>query len=101
MLGGGSFLHDHYGEVPANWTLLPFRQDDVAGFLRELDFYVYHHSDAWSEAFGRCILEALAVGLVTILPASFAPIFGDGALYGTPQEVKAIIDRHVADPRLY
>lgn len=101
MLGGGSFLHDHYGEVPANWTLLPFRQDDVAGFLRDLDFYVYHHSDAWSEAFGRCILEALAVGLVTILPASFAPIFGDGALYGTPQEVKAIIDHHVADPRLY
>jgi hypothetical protein len=101
MLGGGDFLREHYGELPASWTLLPFRQEDVAGFLRKLDFYVYYHSDAWSEAFGRCILEALTVGLVTILPASFEPVFGDAALYGTPQDVVSIIERYAADADLY
>jgi hypothetical protein len=101
MLGGEDFLRAHYGEIPASWTLLPFEQDGVADFLRGLDFYVYYHSDAWSEAFGRCILEALAVGLVTILPQHFQPIFGDAALYATPGEVKDLVERYVADAELY
>ena len=101
MLGGDDFLAEQYGPLPENWTLLPFAFTGVADFLGELDFYVYYHSDAWSEAFGRTILEALAVGLVTILPEHFEPLFGEAALYAPPRGVKALVDRYAADPDLY
>lgn len=101
MLGGGDFLKTKYGELPANWTLLPFSFTGVAEFLGALDFYVYFHSDAWSEAFGRTILEALAVGLVTILPEHFRPLFGDAALYAPPDQVAALLARYSGDQRLY
>lgn len=101
MLGGGEFLKAKYGELPANWTLLPFSSAGVAEFLGDLDFYVYFHSDAWSEAFGRTILEALAVGLVTILPEHFKSLFGDAALYAPPDQVAALLARYTADHQLY
>lgn len=101
VLGGGPFLEELYGTLPRNWDVLPFSSDGVAEFLRGLDFYVYFHSDAWSEAFGRAILEALAVGLVAILPAHFLDLFGDAAVYSGPREVKEVIARFVDDPSLY
>lgn len=101
ILGGDSFLQEIYGPLPRNWELLPFAWTGIAEFLEGLDFYVYYHSDAWSEAFGRTILEALAVGLVTILPAHFRPLFGDAAIYSAPQGVKRVISQFVADPDSY
>jgi hypothetical protein len=101
ILGGDSFLEELYGPLPANWELLPFAWTGIAEFLRGLDFYVYYHSDSWSEAFGRTILEALAVGLVTILPAHFQPLFGDAAIYAAPRDVERTIGKFVADPEAY
>ncbi|RWF76111.1 MAG: glycosyltransferase family 1 protein [Mesorhizobium sp.] len=101
VLGGGPFLEELYGVLPRNWDVLPFSSDGVAEFLRGLDFYVYFHSDAWSEAFGRAILEALAVGLVTILPTHFRDLFGDAAVYCGPRDVQHVIPRFVDEPSLY
>lgn len=101
MLGGEEFLHAHYGAIPENWKLQPFGFAGVADFLAGLDFYVYYHSEAWSEAFGRAILEALAVGLVVVLPKHFEPLFGEAALYAVPDDVKMLIDHHIANPALY
>ncbi|MFD1987417.1 glycosyltransferase [Mesorhizobium newzealandense] len=101
ILGGGQFLEEMYGLPPSNWEILPFSYDGVAEFLHGLDFYVYFHSAAWSEAFGRTILEALAVGLVVILPAHFRKLFGDAAVYAKPCEVKATIARFVDETALY
>jgi hypothetical protein len=101
ILGGGDFLEALYGPLPGNWDLLPFAWDGTSDFLHSLDFYVYFHSDEWSEAFGRTILEALASGLVTILPAHFESLFGPAAIYCEPEEVEAVIARFVADPLAY
>lgn len=101
ILGGGPFLEKQYGHLPENWKVKPFSHTGVAEFLRELDFYVYFHSSGWSEAFGRTILEALTVGLVTVLPEHFRPMFGDAALYAAPRDVRALLEAHAADPALY
>lgn len=101
ILGGGSFLQELYGQLPANWDILPFAWTDIPEFLQGLDFYVYYHSDSWSEAFGRTILEALAVGLVTILPAHFQPLFGDAAVYAAPRDVERVMGKFIADEEAY
>ncbi|BCH01232.1 antifreeze protein, type I [Mesorhizobium sp. 131-2-5] len=101
ILGGGPFLRELYGPLPANWEILPFAWTGIAGFLQGLDFYVYYHSDSWSEAFGRTILEALAVGLVTILPAHFQPLFGDAAVYAAPRDVEGVIGKFITDADAY
>lgn len=101
ILGAGPYLHELYQPVPANWEMLPFSWDGIPEFLQSLDFYVYFHSDEWSEAFGRTVLEALAVGLVVILPPSFREIFVDAAVYAGPQDVRSVIDRYMSDPEEY
>lgn len=88
ILGGGPFLEELYGAtLPSNWVVSEFTFSPVQEFLQGLDAYVYFHSDAWREAFGRNVMEALACGLVTILPPVFEELFGDAAIYCTPVDV--------------
>lgn len=101
VLGGAAFLETLYGSVPSNWIIEPFSSERVPAFLTELDFYVYYHSQAWSEAFGRTILEAIAVGVLVILPPGFASIFGLSAVYCQPSEVVAKIEHFVGNPAAY
>ncbi len=101
ILGGADFLEELYGAVPSNWIVAPFQAQGVPAFLAGLDFYVYYHSEAWSEAFGRTILEALAVGILVILPPHFAPIFGLSAIYCQPSEVVSRIEHFVGNPAAY
>lgn len=101
VLGAGDYLYELYGDIPANWELLPFSWTGVGAFLRSLDFYVYYHSDEWSEAFGRTILEAMAVGLIVILPGHFEELFGNAAVYAAPVQVERVIERFINDPAAY
>ncbi len=55
----------------------------------------------WVEAFGIAIAEAMATGLVTILPPHFEPMFGNGAVYAQPHEVPGIIARYRSRPDEY
>lgn len=99
ILGGGDFLTDLYGApLPKNWVQLPFDPDGVPSFLRDLDFFVFYHSTTWLEAFGRTILEALACGIVTILPPEFEPTFGPAAIYAAASNVRATIDYFLSNP---
>lgn len=86
---------------PQNLHMRPFSETGVAEFLNGLDFYVYFHSEKWTEAFGIAIAEAMATGLVVILPHYFRQTFGDAAVYCTPEEVQAVIRRFIEQPDEY
>jgi hypothetical protein len=74
---------------------------DHSEFLEELDFWVYFHGPDLYESFDMAAVEAMAAGLVVILPAAMEANFGDGALYGDPADVAPMIDRLWADPEAY
>lgn len=87
--------------VPPNWSILPFQETGVSTFLKNLDIYVYFHHPRWVEAFGIAIAEAMATGLVTILPPHFEPMFASGAVYAQPHEVPGIVARYRSRPDEY
>lgn len=97
---GDAILPDD-APLPPNWAVQNFREAGVEHFLTSLDFYVYFHSNMWVEAFGIAIAEALATGLVTLLPHSFEPVFGDGAVYCEPEEVRGVIEFFLSRPDEY
>lgn len=93
VLGGAtvplSVLKQRY--LPGSWTVYETNQISPQKFLSTLDFYVFfQHTDA-IEAFGRSILEALASGLVVILPGKFKQVFGEAAVYCEPDEVPEVV----------
>ena len=101
ILGGDTFLQEVYGPLPNNWELLPFAWTGIAEFLQGLDFYVYYHSDSWSEAFGRTILEALAVGLVTSSPPISSHCSATQRSTRRRAMSSEVIAKFVADPEAF
>ena len=98
VMGGAEAPLGLLGELPPNWTTLPFDAMPVPQFLAEIDFFVYFHHPGLVEAFGRVVLEALAAGAVCIVPRELEPIFGDACQYGDPREVRGFVDSIYADP---
>ncbi len=86
---------------PAGWQVLPFGAMPVPRFLTSIDYFSYYHGPSWIEAFGRAPLEAMAAGLPCLLPASFAGLFEEGALYGPPEVVADAVRSLHADPSAY
>ncbi|PWV44381.1 hypothetical protein BDW27_12642 [Nocardiopsis sp. L17-MgMaSL7] len=101
VLGGTRFAEQTLGGLPPHWTAHPFDSVDAREFLHELDAYVYFTGQGHLEPFGRAPLEAIAVGLPTLLPPSFAPVFGDAALYTEPEGVRAEIEALMGDEERY
>lgn len=101
MLGVPEELARVFAPIPANWQLHDFSEHAVKDFLRDLDFFVYFHSPDWVEAFGYCVLEAIAIGVPAILPRHFHPLFGAAAIYAEPSEVETIVRELTADKNSY
>lgn len=97
VLGGADSPQRLLGGLPDNWTVHPFDSVPARDFLHELDVYVYFTSTDYVEAFGRSPLEAMAVGLPTVLPRQFKPLFGDAGVYTEPSGVGAEIDLLMTD----
>jgi UDP:flavonoid glycosyltransferase YjiC (YdhE family)/glycosyltransferase involved in cell wall biosynthesis len=91
VLGGGAIAVKRIGHKPESWDLIPFGAEKPDEFLRTIDFFVYFHDPSWAEAFGRTILEAAASGVPVIIAEHFRPIFGDAALYSTPEGSQALV----------
>jgi hypothetical protein len=87
LMGYSEALDQLVGERPANWEVLAFGALPVRDFLHSLDYFSYFHGPDWIEAFGRAVLEAMATGLVCLLPPDFRNLFGDAAIYCEPAEV--------------
>lgn len=101
VLGGAAAAAEKLGEMPDNWTVYGFGEKTAAEFLSELDFWVYFHSEDLHESFGMATAEALAAGLVTILPPYMKATFGEGAVYCQPENVQFAIAKLWADPAAY
>jgi Glycosyltransferase family 28 C-terminal domain len=101
ILGGGAFLTELLGAIPASWRVQPFDAMAPRQFLAGLDFFVYFHHPRWVEGFGRVVLEALASGCVAILPPSFEALFGAAALYAPPSAAPALVKTIYGDPKRF
>jgi hypothetical protein len=101
VLGGANAAKALLRRLPENWTVLPFGSVQPRDFLHRMDVLVFFIADSSEEAFGRTPLEAMAVGLPCVLPRSFEPLFGDGAVYCEPEEVEARVRELMDDPELY
>ena len=93
VLGGADAVVDVLGAVPDAWDVLPFGSLAPQAFLAELDVFVYYHHRDLTEAFGRTILEALAVGIAVVVPHHFETTFGDACIYAEPQLALAELRR--------
>jgi len=102
-MGGKNALPALLGEAPLpdNWDVLPYDAMPVKEFLAGVDFFVYFDSDTIVEAFGRSILEAVASGVVVILPERYREVFGEAAVYCAPEAVESTVREYHADARKY
>lgn len=98
VLGGAESPERLLGGLPDTWQVYRFDSVPVRQFLHELDVYVYFTATDYLEAFGRSPLEAMAVGLPTIMPSQFKTLFGDAGIYTEPSGVRAELDLLMTDP---
>ncbi|MEV0898987.1 glycosyltransferase [Actinoplanes sp. NPDC049802] len=101
ILGGGELAVAKLGRTPANWEIIEFGARQPAEFLRGIDFFVYFHDPDLIEAFGRTVMEAMAAGVPVVIGDHFRPLFGDAALYTTPEGVLPLIRGLYADRARY
>lgn len=87
--------------TPAAWTVYEVDALPVQVFLESLDFYVFFQHSVAVEAFGRAILEAIASGLVVILPNHYKDVFGAAAIYAEPAEVRSVVMKYHNDRTSY
>jgi hypothetical protein len=101
ILGGAEEARKVLGKLPANWSVQPFDSASPADFLSNLDAFVHVAHPDMEEAFGRTILEALAVGVPVITEPRFALPFGEAVIASKPQEIRSHLDRLRTDPGFY
>lgn len=101
VLGGANSAFKLLGKKPRGWRVRKFDTVPPLEFLQDLDVYSYFTSTDLLEAFGRAPLEAMAVGLPTIMPPSFKALFGDAGVYTEPSGVREEIELLMSDPSLY
>lgn len=92
VLGGAQPVEHLLGRTPEHWDVLPFGAVSPQEFLASLDFFIYCHHENWVEAFGRTILEAMASGVLAVLPPHFRELFGEAAIYAEPDEVQSTVE---------
>lgn len=101
VLGGANAPSELIGHTPDNWVVHGFNAIEPKDFLAEIDVFVFFAHPDWVESFPRTVLEAMAVGVPVILPEIHRPLFGDNALYATPETALALARQLHADPKAY
>ena len=100
ILGADNIL-DVPEAPPAHWQLYRFGEREVAGFLEEIDFFVYFPNPCLRESFGRVIVEAIAAGKLVITDTGTAQTFGPAVIASDGHDLDEIIARYTADPASY
>lgn len=86
------------GRRPKTWSL-----NSVIGReeLDELDFWIPVTDDLDHVAQDHAVRQAMARGLVVVLPPELSHIFGDAAVYAEPRGVRKLVLTLHSDPRRY
>lgn len=87
IMGGADTALNLLGHKPSNWEVLPFDAESTREFLAGLDIYIHFIHGESIEAFGRNVMEAMAMGVPVVCSPSFRECFGDAAIYARPDEV--------------
>jgi len=75
------------GELPSNWSVLPYSESGMRDLLCTFDFCVcYPHRKA-EGILDQAPIEAMAVGVPVILPPRFHEVYGRAAVYAEPEDV--------------
>lgn len=87
--------------LPPRW--LVYRRSEVwlRDFLFQLDFFVYFPSARLTLPPVDMLVRAMATGTPVVLPERFAPLFGDAAVYCSPDRVTATVRRLHGKPASY
>jgi glycosyltransferase involved in cell wall biosynthesis len=101
ILGGADVARDKMGSIPHNWQVLAFDEVSPAGWLSELDVFVSFPHPDMVEAFGRTLLEALAVGVPVVTDTRFGELFGDAVITCTPDRALHHVEALMADAARY
>lgn len=101
VLGGAATATGIIGHLPSNWRVHAFNAIEPHKFLAGIDVFIFFAHPDWVESFPRTVLEAMAVGVPVILPEIHRPLFGENALYATPQTALNMARKLYADPVAY
>jgi len=101
VLGGSKAPESLIGYLPDNWTVYEFNAISPMEFLASIDIFIYFTHEDWIESFGRCILEAMAAGVPTIISDQYKELFGDAAVYATPESALERARELFTDPIAY
>lgn len=101
VLGGVKAPSELLGYTPSNWVVHDFGSVHPKDFLKEVDVYLYYSHPDWVEAFGRVIIEAMAVGVPVILPEIYKPLFKEAALYADEYSAVKLAQQLASDPVAY
>lgn len=89
LLNGGTYLRGPLGSLPKNWEVLTSDDTSERDFLSSIDFFVHSYHPKTVSLPDPYLLRAVASGAVAVLPPSLEHVFGDGAVYAEPEEVKS------------
>jgi hypothetical protein len=84
-----------------SWLVYAAADLDPRTFVHQLDFYLHFPHPRAVETCSHAALGAAAAGCVVLLPERFAAFYGDAAVYCTPDQAQATVERYVADRGLY
>ncbi|MED3655568.1 glycosyltransferase [Heyndrickxia sporothermodurans] len=101
VLGGANAPTKVLGKLPDNWHVYGFGEINPKDFLKGLDVFVYYTHSDWVEAFGRVLIEAMAVGVPVIVPPTYKKLFGNAAIYAEPSQVEKEIQKLMNDEIFY
>ncbi|WP_010276893.1 glycosyltransferase [Paenibacillus senegalensis] len=101
VLGGAKIPENILGKLPRNWKVWEFGSKTPKEFLSELDVFVYYVHPDCVEAFGRVIIEAMAVGVPVVLPHSYYDLFGEAAIYAESIDVKQKVIELISNNSAY
>jgi glycosyltransferase involved in cell wall biosynthesis len=91
---------DDGGRGPS-WLAYEPADLDLRTFVHQLDFYLHFPHPRAVEVGSHPALEAAAAGCVVLLPERFAAFHGDAAVYCTPDQAQATVERYRTDRALY